>query len=68
MKSTTPTLLESLDKRWLDHIEIMQIEKDLVQWVSCAHRDPATRYRQIGTELSRHLYQKIRKDIIKIAL
>ncbi len=55
--------LESLDKKWVDHLEIMKDVKDSISLQSYAQKDPLVEYKNIAFRMFESFMRSVNEDI-----
>ena len=61
-------LLRSVDRMWMDHLEVMEDLKSYVGLNSYAQRDPVAMYKMQGADLFDEMTQEIREETVKRVL
>ncbi|MBR6728054.1 MAG: preprotein translocase subunit SecA, partial [Clostridia bacterium] len=58
-------LLQSVDRHWMDHIDMMDDLKESVGLQSYAQRDPVTEYRIQGSNMFEEMVAEIREETVR---
>jgi len=61
-------LLRSVDRHWMDHIDVMDDLKESVGLQSYAQRDPVTEYRLQGADMFDEMVADIRAETVRMIL
>lgn len=62
------SLLNAVDRGWMEHLDAMDDLRDGVGFSSYAQRNPITEYRIAGSEMFGELIQKIKEDTVRYIL
>ena len=61
-------LLETIDRKWMDHLYAMDLLKDAIHLRSFAQQDPKVRYKIEGFEMFGEMWENFESEIAQLAM
>ncbi|MDR1613310.1 MAG: preprotein translocase subunit SecA [Planctomycetota bacterium] len=61
-------LLETVDRKWMDHLYAMDLLKDAIHLRSFAQQDPKVRYKIEGFEMFEEMWQNFENEVAQLAM
>ena len=61
-------LLETVDKKWMDHLYAMDLLKDAIHLRSFAQQDPKVRYKIEGFEMFGEMWENFENEVAQLAM
>ena len=61
-------LLETMDRKWMDHLYAMDLLKDAIHLRSFAQQDPKVRYKIEGFEMFEEMWENFENEVAQLAM
>jgi preprotein translocase subunit SecA len=61
-------LLETIDRKWMDHLYAMDLLKDAIHLRSFAQQDPKVRYKIEGFEMFEEMWENFENEVAQLAI